>query len=427
MATKNELIQFQIENRTLCGYDLPLFQQNVYSINATTQYLWDITTQNLSCGTASIVINGITYTLSFAPNLQGLLDALNALGFGFFCYAVSEGSTFLYTTDDVNIYGNLDICLNATTTSTTTTSTTQVPTSTSSTTTSTTLTTSTTTSTTTLAWNFYFQNRSSVGSNPVRFGVRVNGGAWQYQDGLIFTTVPLYSVLGSRPVINIGDNVDVSIQKVIIFGSQYQNIQFGLGATSFPNLGDWTSRCAYDSFVFNGTDRYYNIDALSGDYVACGQTTTSTTSTSTTIPPTSTTTSTTTTTTTLPPPTSTTTTSTTTSTTTNPVSIQLGNALCRLNNCNDNAQCSVRYRILTTNAPAGSYITVSTDPPPSGASVAVFNNDPNNGVLQYSEPNGLQGAVFFTLELRNSGGTIIATSSTSLAHQSFWAFLPLCT
>lgn len=120
----------------------------------------------------------------------------------------------------------------------------------------------------------------------------------------------------------------------------------------------------------------------------------------------------------------------TTTTTTTPSlgpSIQLGSPSCRYNNCNDNAFCSVVYNINTTNAPAGSYITVQTDAPPSGASVSILDNNPASGKLYYSEPNGLEPAVYFTLQLRNSGGTVIATSSTSLTQQSFWQFLPTCT
>lgn len=264
MAIKKELVQFTIVNDTDCAFNIPLMQQNVYSINAKTKYSWDITTANLSCGTGTIVINGVTTTITFTPDLTGLLAALNGLGFGFFCTETIGGQTFLYVTDDKNIYGGLDLCPSGTTTTTTTSTTTAAPVGT---------TTTTTTSTTTIA-----------------------------------------------------------------------------------------------------------------------PTTTTTTSTTTAAPPT----------------------------------ISLGSPSCRNNNCNDNAFCTVVYNINTTDAPAGSYITVTTDPPPSGASVTILNSDPNLGTLLYSEPDGLQPAVFFTLELRDSGGNIIATSSTSLAHQSFWQFLPLC-
>jgi hypothetical protein len=153
MATKRELVQFTISNLSDCGYNLPLFQQNPASINATTKYSWDITTEDLSCGTGELIINGITYNLSYEANLTGLLAALNALGFGFFCTETISGDTFLYTVDDVNIYGDLTLCdTGATTTTTTTTTTTIAPTTTTTTSTTTAApTTTTTTSTTTAA------------------------------------------------------------------------------------------------------------------------------------------------------------------------------------------------------------------------------------------------------------------------------------
>jgi hypothetical protein len=166
MAVKRQLIQFTISNSTDCVYNLPLFQANQFSVNATTKYSWDITSEDLSCGTATIIVNSINFNLSFDGTLSGLINALNGLKFGFFCTETIGGSTYLYTADDVNIYGDLDICgtssstttstttttTTAPTTSTTTTTTTEPPTTTSTTTTTTTeppTTTSTTTTTTT--------------------------------------------------------------------------------------------------------------------------------------------------------------------------------------------------------------------------------------------------------------------------------------
>ena len=146
MATKRELVQFTISNLSDCGYNLPLFQQNPASINATTKYSWDITTQVLSCGTGQLIINGITYNLSYEANLTGLLAALNALGFGFFCTETIGGDTYLYTVDDVNIYGDLTLCDSGQTTTTTTSTTTAAPTTTS------------TTSTTTAAPSLYLSS-----------------------------------------------------------------------------------------------------------------------------------------------------------------------------------------------------------------------------------------------------------------------------
>lgn len=110
-----------------------------------------------------------------------------------------------------------------------------------------------------------------------------------------------------------------------------------------------------------------------------------------------------------------------------PPSISLGTAICRYNNCNDNAACTVEYGISTSNAPVGAYITLTTDLPSSTATVTIINSSAFAGRLSYFEPSGSATPVYFTLELRTSGGTVIATSSTSLTHQSFWAMLPLCT
>jgi hypothetical protein len=150
MAQKKELVQFTVQNNTDCDINVPLLQRNIYSINATTKYSWNIQTIDLSCGTGSIVINGATYPFSYTANsLISYLAALNSLGFGFFCTELIGGVNFLFTQDDTNVYGNINDCATGTTTSTTTTSTTGVPT-TSTTTTSTTLpSTSTTTTSTT--------------------------------------------------------------------------------------------------------------------------------------------------------------------------------------------------------------------------------------------------------------------------------------
>ena len=154
MAQKRELIQFSLQNNTDCDFNVPVFKRNVYSINATTKYSWDIQSIDLSCGTGSIVINGATYPISYTPNsLSSFLAALNNLGFGFFCTELVGGINYLYTQDDTNVYGNINDCGGGSpTTSTTTSTTTAAPTT--STTTSTTTdvpTTSTTTSTTTAA------------------------------------------------------------------------------------------------------------------------------------------------------------------------------------------------------------------------------------------------------------------------------------
>ena len=149
MAIKRELIQFTIVNSTDCDYNIPMFQQNVYSVNATTKYSWDVTTAVLSCGTGTIVVNSITYPLTYAATLTGLLSALNALGFGFFCTETVSGSTYIYVVDDTNVYGDLDLCPSGITTTTTTTTTTAGTTTSTTTSTTTGVPTTSTTSTTT--------------------------------------------------------------------------------------------------------------------------------------------------------------------------------------------------------------------------------------------------------------------------------------
>lgn len=148
MAIKRQLIQFTIVNDSDCNYIVPFFQQNVYTINATTKYSWDITSETLSCGTASILINNVVYNVIFDGTLSGLITQLNGLKFGLFCSQVIGGNTYLFTVDDVNIYASLSLCAVITTTTTTTT-TTPTPTTTTTTTTTTPTPTTTTTTTTT--------------------------------------------------------------------------------------------------------------------------------------------------------------------------------------------------------------------------------------------------------------------------------------
>jgi hypothetical protein len=146
MENRKELVNLTVINNSDCNLTIPLFQNNVSSVNATTKYAWDIQTANLACGSGNIIINGVLYTFTYtASNLISLLAALNALGFGLFCSEVVGGDLYVYTVDDTNVYGNLNLCTVATTTSTTTT-TTVAPT-----TTTTTTVAPTTTTTTTIA------------------------------------------------------------------------------------------------------------------------------------------------------------------------------------------------------------------------------------------------------------------------------------
>jgi len=152
MIQKKQLVQFTVQNRTDCGIDVPIYKINVFSINATTKYTWDITTETITCGYGTIVVDGVTISLSWDGTILGLLTALNALNYGFFCSETVGANTYIVTYDDTNVYGILDLCFALTTTTTTTT--TAAPTTTTTTTTTTaapTTTTTTTTSTTTAA------------------------------------------------------------------------------------------------------------------------------------------------------------------------------------------------------------------------------------------------------------------------------------
>ena len=307
MAIKRELIQFTIVNGTDCDLTLPLFQDNVYSINATTKYSWDVTGEDYTCGNGQIVINGITYSLTFNPDVTGLLISLNALGFGFFCTETSGPNTFVYVQDDTNIYGDLQICVagcvstttttstttiapTTTTTSTTTTTTTVAPTTTTTTTTSSTTstttaapTTSTTTTTTTIASVENFRSATPQLDSPTACA--------QSTPTSIYTSVP-----------------ESTMSNGITFYSDA-----GL-TTTFDGNSLWF-KIFWKGAV--GFDDIYGvqIDALGVvvDFLFCSAITTTTTTTTTTDAPTTTTTSTTTSTTTAAAATTSTTTSTTTS------------------------------------------------------------------------------------------------------------------
>jgi hypothetical protein len=201
MSTRKELINLTIINNSDCKLTIPLFQNNVASINATTKYSWDITTADLSCGFGSIIINSITYNITFDATLTGLLSSLNGLNFGYFCSEIILGQLYIYTIDDTNIYGDLDLCPTSTT-STTTTTTTPIPT--------TTTTTSTTTTTTTASLQYltdqYVCGTCLLIANNIIVGSNFSLDLLDYfigDDGNV------YQILGTTtgvPVTNISDN-----------------------------------------------------------------------------------------------------------------------------------------------------------------------------------------------------------------------------
>ena len=150
MARKKELIQFTLQNTSDCAYNIPMMQNNNVVINSTTEYTYDITSADLSCGYGSIVINGVTYNITYEANsVISLVAALNNLGFGFFCFRDISTSTTTTTTTIAGTSTTTSTTTAAGTTTSTTTSTTTAAGTTTSTTTSTTTDAGTTTSTTT--------------------------------------------------------------------------------------------------------------------------------------------------------------------------------------------------------------------------------------------------------------------------------------
>jgi hypothetical protein len=171
-----ELINLTIVNDSDCTLPIPLFQNNVASINATTKYQWDVTSATISCGYGSIIVNGSLISITYVPTLVGLVDSLNALNYGFFCTEVIGANTYIYTKDNTNVYGLLDLCpVSTTTTTSTTTAAPTTSTTTSTTTAAPTTTTSTTTSTTTAApLSVRVYATQSVGANGNRFIYTIN-------------------------------------------------------------------------------------------------------------------------------------------------------------------------------------------------------------------------------------------------------------
>jgi hypothetical protein len=130
--------------------------------NATTEYKWDLTgfvfTTEFYVTLQYKDVNSSSFSLYtqnlVAITLDGVVTALNLLGIGFFYHFTTGGSTFITTSNNNYVFGDLSILPDAgPTTTTTTTTTTAAPTTTTTTTTTTAAptTTTTTTSTTTAA------------------------------------------------------------------------------------------------------------------------------------------------------------------------------------------------------------------------------------------------------------------------------------
>ncbi len=230
MQQKRELINLTVINNSSSVIAIPLFQRNVASINATTKYSYDITGIDLSCGVATIYINSVLYSITFDTTQQGLVSSLSALGFGLFGI---ESSTFVYTTDDTNVYGNMDLCGGGATTTTTTTTTTAAP-ATSTTTTTTTLApeTSTTTTTTTLA------PATSTTTTTTTLAPETSTTTTTTTEAPTTSTTTTTTTLASNIFLDMSLSVDTTISQITVNGAPVTYIS---GAT-LPNTGGSNSK-----------------------------------------------------------------------------------------------------------------------------------------------------------------------------------------
>lgn len=103
---RNELINYRIQNNTSSLIPASIWTPSsttTNTANAVTRYTWDFNGIDLSSGTASFTINGVTNNLVYDGTLQGLVNSLNLLNYGYF---LVSGDT-MYTQDDTNVYGTL--------------------------------------------------------------------------------------------------------------------------------------------------------------------------------------------------------------------------------------------------------------------------------------------------------------------------------
>ena len=323
MAIKKELIQFTLQNTSDCAYNIPMMQNNNVVINATTEYAWQIDTVDLSCGTGTIVINGVTYNLTYESNsVISLVAALNDLGFGFFCFkacntttttstttststaaptttstttstTTASGTTTSTTTSTTTDSGTTTSTTTSTTTeeptttSTTTSTTTEEPTTTSTTTSTTTeepTTTSTTTSTTTEEPTTTSTTTSTTTASVVttvnvapidsftspsfQISYRINSGAWVLlNDTIINTVCPTYTGVG-----NISTPVGATLELAVEYNSA--DIRFAASPSGgSPLCGASPTNCGKSTPWFitasGPTTQFIAIQIVSGNVVTC--------------------------------------------------------------------------------------------------------------------------------------------------------------
>jgi uncharacterized delta-60 repeat protein len=119
---REETLSFGITNNTNGLVPVSLFgnDSNISdNANVTTRYYWDVTaytydgSSNISLEVTSGGTTTTINTVYYGQNLQGVINALNLLGYGSFFLTTSGGSTFINIYPNENTFGNLTIGLSS--------------------------------------------------------------------------------------------------------------------------------------------------------------------------------------------------------------------------------------------------------------------------------------------------------------------------
>ncbi len=100
-----------INNTGNCTANISVGNTITAAINATKKYSWDTFGEDFSCLYGYIVINGKSVYFTFAePTAISVAEALNMLGYGYFCTEPDTGHIHLTAYDDTNVYGDITFC-----------------------------------------------------------------------------------------------------------------------------------------------------------------------------------------------------------------------------------------------------------------------------------------------------------------------------
>jgi hypothetical protein len=238
----------------------------------------------------TINVDGTNYTVGYDGTFnspQGLLPALNNLGFGIFWIEEIGGNNVLTTVDNDNVFGDVETNADPTTTSTTTTTTTAspIPTTTSTTTTTTAAPTTSTTTTTTTAAATSTTTTTTTAAPTTSTTTTTTTAASTSTTTTTTTAIPtLYVDLNGA---NACSGIGTSLPTYLYSGGTT------LCDCTSLNAANATSLSAGTYFVSDGVDRRQftstgggsTLLTAAGTCSACPIPTTSTTTTTTTLPP----------------------------------------------------------------------------------------------------------------------------------------------